>query len=144
MPTNIMGLTEGTWPFCRLTTLLRKVPLSQLFAFFFFFFLVLVFPQQNSFSFTAQIFLLFTSNPVSPPTQKCTMSKTRRKFIQSPAAARRLCKAEAHLRITGNAAMSFLAHISFSPLSLSLFSLHMLWLGCWVVGCAQKGLNAWV
>lgn len=125
MPVNIMGLTEGTWPFRRLTTVLRKVPLSEILAFSFFF-LVLVFPQQNSFSFTGQIFLLFTSNPVSPPTQKCTMSKTRRKFIQSPAAARRLCKAEAHLRITGNAAMSFLAHISFSPLSLSLFSLHML------------------
>lgn len=142
MPVNIMGLTEGTWPFRRLTTLLRKMPLSELFAFFSFF--VLVFPQQNSFSFTGQIFLLFTSNPVSPPTQKCTMSKTRRKFIQCPAAVPRLCKAEAHLRITGNAAMSFLAHISFSPLSLSLFSLYMLWLGCWVVGCAQKGLNAWV
>lgn len=34
--------------------------------------------------------------------------------------------------------MSFLAHISFSPLSLFPFSLNMLWLGQWVVVCAQK------
>lgn len=137
-----MGLREGTLLFHKLTILLRKVPLSELFAIFIIF-LVLVFPQQKSFSFTGKIFMLFASNPVSPPTQKCTMSKTKRKFIQLPAAVPRLCKAEAHLRIIGKVAMSFLAHISFSPLSLSPFSLHMLWMGHWVVGCAQKGLNAW-
>lgn len=61
--------------------------------------------------------------------------QNKRKFIQSPAAVPRLCKTEAHLRITADVAMSFPAHISFSPLSLPPFSLHML---CWVIGLLPK------
>lgn len=76
--------------FHRPTILLRKVPVSELYTCVCV--CVLVFPQQNSFSFTDKIFMLLTSNPVIPPTQKCTMSKTRENSFslqqQSPGFAR--------------------------------------------------------